>query len=359
MSRPAKEKGLFERPKGSGAWWINWYDEEGRRHREKIGPKEAARQVWAKRTTDAMIGKKLPELRRREETLDQLMDRYLPEIKANKKSWEWDVRIQAHWSGVLGDRPARRIQPGDIERVKAEWLASNAPATINRRIAYLKSIYSRACRDGLLESNPLASKRVKMLREAPAKERILSPEEETRLLAAMKTRLRLAATIALHTGLRISELCERRREDVRKDILTIPEAKGGGVQRVRLNPVALGAVRELLASHDSEWLLPSNQGRVVRRVLAQQLARACSAAGVRGVSWHTFRHTFVSRLVLQGENLLVVQQLARHKSLQMTLRYAHLAPDQSAEALDRMAVKWGGLALSLAPAKTQGEETQI
>lgn len=338
----ARERGVFERPKGSGIWWINWYSPDGKRHREKIGSKEAAKKVYARRASDSILGKKIPELNRKELTLIQLMERYQDEIKANKKSWEWDLRIQGRWREVLGDRPARSIVPGDIEGVKARWLQSLTPATVNRRIAYLKSIYNKAIRDGILESNPIGARRVKMLREAPPKDRVLEPEEEARLLPQLPTWDRLGAILSLHAGLRISELVERKRDEIRRDVLFLPDPKGGRPQKVKLNPVALAAAQELLASHESPWLMPGRTpGRpMARRALAKRLELACQAIGIQGVTWHTFRHTFVSRLVLQGENLLVVQKLARHESLEMTLRYAHLSPDHSTGALDRLAGNW-------------------
>ena len=45
-----------------------------------------------------------------------------------------------------------------------------------------------------------------------------------------------------------------------------------------------------------------------------------------GVSLHTLRHTFISRLVQAGRPLSEVAALAGHRDIKMTLRYAHLAP---------------------------------
>ena len=54
--------------------------------------------------------------------------------------------------------------------------------------------------------------------------------------------------------------------------------------------------------------------------------RAAKRAGLEGVSLHTFRHTFISRLVQAGRPLPEVAALAGHRDIKMTLRYAHLAP---------------------------------
>ncbi len=56
------------------------------------------------------------------------------------------------------------------------------------------------------------------------------------------------------------------------------------------------------------------------------VVRAAKRAGLDGVSLHTLRHTFISRLAQAGWPLPEVAALAGHRDIKMTLRYAHLAP---------------------------------
>jgi len=67
---------------------------------------------------------------------------------------------------------------------------------------------------------------------------------------------------------------------------------------------------------------------------------AVEAAGIENFTWHCLRHAFASRLVMAGVDIRTVAELMGHKSLQMTMRYAHLAPQHNAQAvakLDRVA----------------------
>ena len=51
-----------------------------------------------------------------------------------------------------------------------------------------------------------------------------------------------------------------------------------------------------------------------------------AGAGIRHLTWHDLRHTVASRLVIVGVQLRTVRELMGHKNIQMTCRYAHLAP---------------------------------
>ena len=55
------------------------------------------------------------------------------------------------------------------------------------------------------------------------------------------------------------------------------------------------------------------------------LRRFCKRAGLRSVQWHVLRHTAASHWVMRGASLKAVQDLLGHSTIQMTMRYAHLA----------------------------------
>ena len=71
-----KDRGLFERPKGSGIWWVRYFDEVGRERREKVGPKALARKRYMQRKTEIAEGRYFPDARRRDVVLDELVSDY-------------------------------------------------------------------------------------------------------------------------------------------------------------------------------------------------------------------------------------------------------------------------------------------
>jgi len=63
------------------------------------------------------------------------------------------------------------------------------------------------------------------------------------------------------------------------------------------------------------------------------LKKICKRAGIRDIGWHVRRHTFASHLVMRGVPLKAVQELLRHSTITMTMRYSHLAPTVKQEAV--------------------------
>src|SRR5439155_26333007 len=60
-----QQRGILERPKGSGVWWIRFHDQHGQERREKVGPKGLAKDRYQDRRAEVRAGKYVPPLERR------------------------------------------------------------------------------------------------------------------------------------------------------------------------------------------------------------------------------------------------------------------------------------------------------
>jgi len=68
----------------------------------------------------------------------------------------------------------------------------------------------------------------------------------------------------------------------------------------------------------------------------------CRRAGLGILGPHVLRHTFASRLVMAGIDLRTVQELMGHKSILMTMKYAHLSPDHTRMAMETLESRFSG-----------------
>jgi integrase len=208
-----RERGIFERPKNSGIWWVRYADEQGRLHREKVGPKALAQKVYQKRKTEIQERRFFPEhFRRREITLADAIDDYLARIKGRLRSYRDYARNGARWKAIFPAKTLRQILPGDIERYVAKRITEVAPASVNRELAFLKRLFNVAIADGNAETNPVRA--VKLLQENNQRVRFLTEGEEEQLRRAIGEEQWPAVAFALNTGLRKSEQFTLRWEHV-------------------------------------------------------------------------------------------------------------------------------------------------
>lgn len=327
--------------------------------------------------------------------LDTFLDeKYLPWLETrNAKTAARTVKtIKSGFPNLL-DKQLSTINAWTIEKWRIEKKKSGSkPATINSYVNPLKGAMSRAVEWGLIVSHDL--NKVKALRADNAVVRFLDKIEEQELLATLHMRdkrikgeresanlfrqqrdysllpelrdfnyvdhLEPIVLIAMNTGLRKGELLSLRWEDIDlvNDFLTIigESAKSGKSRHIPLNQNAKHALRK--------WLADVNQAKAIESPLATADPKAVNEkvkatgyvfegdhgnhladikkgwgnlleeAGISNFRFHDLRHHFASKLVMAGVDLNTVRELLGHSNLDMTLRYAHLAPEHKAAAVN-------------------------
>jgi len=300
-------------------------------------------------------------------------DTYSGWIIANRKTGaELVQRIKACFFADFGETPLDRITLWNAEKWrKARIHQGRTVGTINKDLKTLKAALERAVEWELVEKNPLAKLK-------PGKEdrlgvvRYLSPDEEQRLRDALAGRdaalragreranewrrrrgvdvkpalgtypdhLTPLVLVAINTGLRQGELFNLTWSDVDLDrgSLTVrgSGAKSGTTRHVPLNAEAravLKAWREQTAGEVLVFESPKG-GRLDN--VQTSWERLVKAAGISAFRFHDTRHHFASRLVMAGVDLNTVRELLGHSDLTMTLRYAHLAPEHKAAAVEKL-----------------------
>jgi site-specific recombinase XerD len=185
-----------------------------------------------------------------------------------------------------------------------------------------------------VKENP--ARLVKHHLEDNARVRFLSADEEKALRGAIETQCPdhlPEFELALHTGMRVSEQYCLTWTDVSivRRVLTIQHSKNGSARHIALNQSAIRAL-ETLRERSGGVGFVCRGAPGPRRWFEPVLA----TAKITGFSWHCLRHTFASRLVMAGVDIRTVQELMGHKTIGMTVRYAHLSPKHTLAAVERL-----------------------
>ncbi|HUX67787.1 MAG TPA: site-specific integrase [Terriglobales bacterium] len=308
-----------------------------------------ALQLYRKRKTEAMQGRKLPEtLRSKPITFNEIADQAMEWAKAHKGTWAHDVTQAALLREWFGPRAAAEVGPRELDqKLRAEMQARGwAPATVNRYKATMSLIYRVAVNNGLVEVNP--ARLVRQLRADNARIRFLSQDEEARLREAITTdcpQHMHELDLALNTGMRAGEQFGMCWEDVdfERAQIRLGKTKNGRVRHIRLNAPALAALlalRRPSAGSGPVFVNAVTPGRYhgqPRASARNWFERVVRKVAIPDFTWHCLRHTFASRLVMAGVDIRTVAELMGHRTLAMTMRYTHLSPDHNLEAVERLA----------------------
>lgn len=159
---------------------------------------------------------------------------------------------------------------------------------------------------------------------------VLSGSEVQQLLDAVRNlKYRVIAMVIYSGGLRVSEACRLRIEDIdsKRMLICVRQGKGGSDRYVMLSRRLLCALRAYWKKYrPTEFLFPGRSGSLHPANVRAVFRRATVEAGMsKKVSPHVLRHSFATHLLEMGTDLRVVQVLLGHRHLQMTARYTSVS----------------------------------
>ena len=328
--------GIFQK-NSDGVWWVRYTDGNGKLHREKIGPRSLAQKVYHMRKAAVLEQRFFPKLPRDlsiEEALDAFMESKRDVYRDVAKYQSVLRSLKAGFAG----KTLRSITVEDVRKFAALRRATCAPATVNRGLAVLKTVYNQAIADGRAEINPVKS--VKLFQENNQRVRFLTADEEQKLHEVLPFDYWALVVVALHSGMRQSEQFDLCWTDVNFEtgVITIPRSKNGSSRTIVMNDTLRDTLRALPSWNRGELVFPNSRDTRLNasNFLNKAWIPALKRAGVENFRWHDLRHTFASRLVMAGVDLRTVQELMGHKTMNMTLRYAHLSPEHNLAAVKKL-----------------------
>jgi len=149
-------------------------------------------------------------------------------------------------------------------------------------------------------------------------------------------------TLVLNTGLRRSEALSLSWKQTNLGVnphvtVLAAHAKSGKTRHVPLNTTAVDILKRWGQQDDQEGLVFPGPAGVQMNSVKTAWGKLMKDAGIKDFRFHDLRHDFASRLVMNGVDLYRVKELLGHGSIEITQRYAHLAPHTLAEAVEVLA----------------------
>ena len=290
---------------------------------------------------------------------DFLTAHFVPRIKREKRSWITDERrINRNIIPAIGALPLRSVTREDIQAFLDERAQTDSPATVKHFMAILRRAFNVAAAtsvEGLplfSGENPAVAKGLTLAAVKNERMRFLSYEEADTLIAAARKfhdkDVHDAIVLSLNTGLRRGELFRLEWVDVDlvHGFVTVKDEdkrKPGGSVPLNKDAEAIFKARLKRRKNGSPQVFPPAKGIGGIKDIGHQFKDVVDATDLnegialedrqRRVVFHTLRHTFASWLALNGTDIYRIKTLMRHKTIAMTMRYAHLIPDATREAV--------------------------
>lgn len=329
--------------------WYYDFVHKGHRYTGSFGAvsRTVAKEELARKKAEVVEGRLNPHKTRKSPRFDVFAQEYLEWVKNNRKP-ETYRRLSftiPRFVSFFGSKKLSELTAWQIEQYKkARKEAGIQPSSINLELAFLKAMLRKAHSWGKLGEHP--GKDVKPFKATARKTRFLSDAEEATLLACCSPAVRRLVQIGLLTGFRRKELATLRPEAVNVERRTVTveaeDSKNGESRTLPMGPRLHALLQEALTARgNAPTVLVTDEGIPwTRPGMTATFSRTAKRAGLGSLSPHVLRHTFASRLVMAGVDLRTVQELMGHKSILMTMRYAHLSPDHKRAAMETLETRF-------------------
>lgn len=225
-----------------------------------------------------------------------------------------------------------------------------APSSIARKISSLRSLYHFLVQDRLIKENPFND--VELPKKEKRLPKFIYPEEINNILASIQTetslgkRNKLIMELLYGTGVRVSELCSIKLQDIDygQELILI-HGKGAKDRYVPIHENLIKEIQSYIITVRQDFV-KKRQDLHQKHLFLNNKGTPLSERGVRlivnkimnesgeslKISPHTLRHTFATHLLNNGADLRSVQELLGHSHLSSTQIYTNVTKEKLKEA---------------------------
>jgi len=203
----------------------------------------------------------------------------------------------------------------------------------------LKHIIKKGTDWGMASEETLKQvRKVKKKVEENTRLRFLTVEECQTLIDCCTPHLKPIVTVALHTGMRRGEILNLKWEqvDVKHGFFLLEITKNAERREIPIDNTLTMMFNSMPRGLESVYVFTDPRTGEPYKSVQTSFETALKRAEIRDFRFHDLRHTFASHLVMAGVDLTSIRELLGHKSLAMTIRYAHLAPRHKRRAINML-----------------------
>lgn len=330
--------GLYRR---GDTWWIR-YSVNGKQVRRSAETtnRKTAEALLGKIKAEIHEGRHFPEKRRASMSVEQLAAAWRARSSEKRSLRDDEQRFKRIVEFFGPDRPIATIDTSDVVEFRSALLAETtrrgimAPATVNRHLTLLGSAL-RYASDSLKQRTLDPMRGIDQLDELNERDRIATPEEYEALLAGAAPQLRLAIVIGYWTGMRLGEVIGLRWDqvDLKAGVarLKAADTKTKEARIVPLSKPVIEALKMETRPLDGGAIFTVEAtdkvtGEVTREPMkatsmSPLFSRLVKKLGIKDLRYHDLRHTALTRLRRAGVDVLTMQRVSGHKTLDMLRRY--------------------------------------
>lgn len=259
---------------------------------------------------------------------------YLERYARDKRSIQEDRRHVRNLNAFCGHLLLSQMSKTTVEEFKqtrrGRLTYKGTPVSdtyCNRELQVLRHILRLAVEEELIPAAPL----VRLLKENPARERVLTEDEYQRLLDVSPRHLQRIIICAYETGMRAGEIKKLAWEQVDLKMgflrLAAEDTKTNEKRAIPLSPVLRAVLEEIRKEQREGKVAPIGGhvftwgGRAMSEGWKRAFLSACRKAGLEDFRFHDLRHTFVTRKVKEGHDYKRIMAITGHKTFATFQRY--------------------------------------
>jgi integrase len=330
--------------KRGNSYQIDYFDPNGKRVRKSFGKKKDAEAELGKRVSLIAENRYLDVKKDYTTSLKEMLEKYEDNFK-HQASFE---SLKRYCMESFKDHFGEDTLLSNIRYVNLEAYRNHlrqkltrhgtlrADASVNREMATIRHIFSKAVEWEMFERNPFEKGTSLLLKLSNQRMRYLTEEEVKSLLNECESRIHLSHIVkcALNTGMRRWEILTLRWDQIRNGFIYLEKTKIKNKREIPINDELEKVFKEIRREQGlTSRCVFTYHSKTIRRV-ERAFKGALTRAGIEDFKFHDLRHTFASHVIMRGGSFKDVQELLGHKTMAMTLRYAHLSQEHKKNAVN-------------------------